>query len=683
MRGYFGSRSLGAQITLLALLLIAAIFGVVTVAGGLYGRSAMRSKSQTELRRQAAVASRMLEFYYRSLENQATDYGKIFSDGMKSVGVVSVDRANHKAVGPFKKAPVVRAGYQTLDNNPFFVDRFAKQTGGQASVLVRMDDQLVRITTSLKDADGKRANGTVLDPDLPAYRSLMAGKPYVGLTRLFGESYMTHYEPIMDDSGKVDAVLAVAVDYSAQFAQLRKTVSGLTFGRTGSAFAIRRTGDHAVRIHRDSDVQGKPLARTPFMPPKDVLARWLGDKPGVATFTAAGKQRLVAFQPVAGWNWTLVAGGPLNEFEAAGNRFAGLLSVICVAGGLALLLALFFGVRLLLRPLRTLRERVGRLGEGDLTVRFAEEGERDARSRNEIVELQGDLEMTTEKFRDLIRRILGSAGQVADSAGNLLEVTRQSSTGAEAQQEETDQVATAMTQMSQTVQEVARNAADASTAASEADAQANDGRSLVEQTEAAIEAFVSEIQAASESIEDVRNESERIGSVIELINGISEQTNLLALNAAIEAARAGEQGRGFAVVADEVRSLAGRTQSATEEVKSVIESLQSRTEDAVGRMTRGRTAGDETAERSRKAAEALASITEAFSRITALTTEIATAAEEQTQVAENINESTVRIRDLSRETAGYTQRATEAGRDLEETANTLNRQVRTFRVEDD
>ncbi|MCB1922041.1 MAG: methyl-accepting chemotaxis protein, partial [Candidatus Competibacteraceae bacterium] len=194
---------------------------------------------------------------------------------------------------------------------------------------------------------------------------------------------------------------------------------------------------------------------------------------------------------------------------------------------------------------------------------------------------------------------------------------------------EAEQVATAMNEMTATVQDVAQTAASADAAASDADAKASEGRSVAVQALAATEDLVNEVQQAAAVIRKLESESESIGAVLDVIRGIAEQTNLLALNAAIEAARAGEQGRGFAVVADEVRTLAGRTQDSTQEIQRMIESLQQGTKGATQSMEKGQTKAQSTLDQVKSTEQTLSVISQAVARIKEMNAQIATAAEEQ------------------------------------------------------
>lgn len=252
--------------------------------------------------------------------------------------------------------------------------------------------------------------------------------------------------------------------------------------------------------------------------------------------------------------------------------------------------------------------------------------------------------------------------------------------GVTRQQLETDQIATAINQMTATVQEVARSATDAASAANQADKEANNGKNVVSQTIKSIQTLAENVEQAANVIQKLEGDTTEIGSVLDVIKGIADQTNLLALNAAIEAARAGEQGRGFAVVADEVRTLASRTQQSTEEINKMIEKLQAGAKNAVVVMETGRLQAQNGVEQASKAGESLASITQSVATINDMNTQIAGAAEEQSKVAEEINRNVVNISQVAEETAHNVGEVADQSAELGNLAAALNAEVARFKV---
>jgi len=349
----------------------------------------------------------------------------------------------------------------------------------------------------------------------------------------------------------------------------------------------------------------------------------------------------------------------------------GIITALAVVIGLAAATVIS---RMIVGPLRYTVQLAQRVADGDLS-----QSETVTR-RDELGQLQQAMYAMTESLRGLIGRIGGGVGQIAAAAEQLSAVTAQTSIGVQKQREETDQVATAMHQMAATVQEVAQNAEQASLAARQADQQARQGDLVVQEAIGQIGNLSGEVEHSAQAIEELNAESGRIGSVLEVIRAVAEQTNLLALNAAIEAARAGEQGRGFAVVADEVRALARRTHDSTEEIESLIGNLQQVAQKAVEQMQTSRDLTQRTVELASEAGIALGRITESVSTIEQMNQQIAAASEEQSAVAENISESVTRVRDIGEQSASGSEQTASASAELARLGIELQGLVARFRT---
>ncbi len=288
------------------------------------------------------------------------------------------------------------------------------------------------------------------------------------------------------------------------------------------------------------------------------------------------------------------------------------------------------------------------------------------------------------KFIDAVASVIKNSKDTAEHLTNATETMRQQSDsakqGVSRQQSEIDQIATAINQMTATVQEVARSATDAASAASQADQEANNGKNVVTQTVDSIQTLATNVELAADVIQQLEVDTSDIGSVLDVIKGIADQTNLLALNAAIEAARAGEQGRGFAVVADEVRTLASRTQESTEEINIMIEKLQSGAKNAVTAMETGREQARTGVDQALLAGQSLDAITQSVATINDMNTQIASAAEEQSKVAEEINRNVVNISQVADETASNVSQAADQSYELGNLASVLNSEVEQFSV---
>jgi len=357
-----------------------------------------------------------------------------------------------------------------------------------------------------------------------------------------------------------------------------------------------------------------------------------------------------------------------DQYSSAFNLVVALL---VLATGLTFLFAWLL-TNSITKPIANALNAAEAIAEGNLTRPIIVDGE------DEAGRLLLAMSKMQDKLRDTLQRISGSATQLASAAEELNSVTDESARGLTQQNNEIEQAATAVNEMTSAVEEVARNAVSTSEASKNATTSAGDGRDLVQETVSAIERMSADVQSTATLIGDLANESRDIGKVLDVIRGLADQTNLLALNAAIEAARAGEAGRGFAVVADEVRALAHRTQQSTSEIERMIGSIQGGTEHAVNSMRNSTERAESTLNIARGAGLSLDTINTAIVEINERNLVIASAAEEQAQVAREVDRNLVNIRDLSVQSATGANQTSAASNELSRLALDLNNMVGRF-----
>ncbi|KAB0568053.1 methyl-accepting chemotaxis protein [Pseudomonas palleroniana] len=342
------------------------------------------------------------------------------------------------------------------------------------------------------------------------------------------------------------------------------------------------------------------------------------------------------------------------------------LAIMLLSGVLIGVFSLFLINRNLILPIRGLIDYVTQLSHGRFAERVA------SRRQDELGHLAAAANTLRDFLAETFSRLQRSATDLVSASGELNSIAGQMATGTHEQFNRTDQVATAMTEMSTTAQEVARHAASASRAADEADQSAREGGEVMQVTIATIGQMRTEILNTGTIIRRLETDSVRIGKVLEVIRGIAEQTNLLALNAAIEAARAGEAGRGFAVVADEVRSLAQRTAASIIEINQIIEAVQTGAVDAAEAIVSGQSCSDDSVLKVTQAGEMLTHITQAVEAIRDMNRQIATAAEEQTSVAEDISCNITQITTVATANMDNVQRTEAASQNLRSLSAQLN-----------
>ncbi|MEE4088446.1 methyl-accepting chemotaxis protein [Pseudomonas viridiflava] len=357
-----------------------------------------------------------------------------------------------------------------------------------------------------------------------------------------------------------------------------------------------------------------------------------------------------------------------EEYESAFDMVIALL----VAATLLTLVFAWMLIKSITTPIAVALHAAETIAQGNLTQPIKVDG------TDEAGRLLQAMKTMQDKLRDTLQRISGSATQLASAAEELNAVTDESARGLVQQNNEIEQAATAVNEMTSAVEEVARNATSTSEASRNATASAGDGRDLVLETVGAIERMSGDVKETAELIGNLANESRDIGKVLDVIRGLADQTNLLALNAAIEAARAGEAGRGFAVVADEVRALAHRTQQSTSEIERMIGSIQGGTEQAVTSMRNSTERAESTLSIAKGAGMALDTINIAVEEINERNLVIASAAEEQAQVAREVDRNLVNIRDLSAQSTTGANQTSAASTELSRLAVDLNSMVGRF-----
>lgn len=399
---------------------------------------------------------------------------------------------------------------------------------------------------------------------------------------------------------------------------------------------------------------------------------YMWPKPGQES-AAAKISYVKGFAP---WGWIVGTGVYVDDVQA---KIIASIKKQIYMGGTTLAIFMLISILIARSITQPLAAAAGAMedisaGEGDLTRRLQTSG------RDEVSQFAVGFNSFAEKIRQLVIQAAHNTTSVADGAGQLASIAENTNRNLAQQQNETEQVTTAVHQMSASVQEVAQSAGQAAEAAEQSDSESKQGLELVSKNKEAINALAEEVDRAAGVIQKLEADSQNIGSILDVIRGIAEQTNLLALNAAIEAARAGEQGRGFAVVADEVRTLAGRTQESTQEIQDMINLLQGGTQEAVQVMVSGRAKAEQSVEFAEKVQHSLENIAAAISTISDMNTQIAASSEEQSAVAEEVNSKVFSISQVTSKTYEGSQETAIAAESLTGHANDLQHLLQQFKV---
>jgi len=561
------------------------------------------------------------------------------------------------------QTPSLYLGSEVLNNNFTEVDVFKQMSGGVATVFVRSGDDFIRVSTSLTKQDGSRAIGTVLDRQSPAYARVFSGQAYIGRAVLFDRSYMTQYSPVRDASGKVIAVLFIGFDYTdaqnAQFENLKR----FRIGQTGSLALLDEQKHWLVS---PAGVQA-PEQAVPVMLD-------LAKTPGKGRFWSDKSEDFYSVSvPFDGGPWAVVASMPKAEIRAV-TWAVGLRLVI--GSVLAMLLAVGATVWLLrskLAPLGDLVRQAEALGAGDLSARL------NVSSHDEIGQLARAFNQMGEALSTMVSHIRKSAEEVNGRAQALSGLSGGAYEGMEQQSGEITSMAGAVEEFSATSLNIADNMGNTERLAQENAQQTRIGRNSMQEASSSLEHIATALNSTATVINTLGQRSQEIGGIVGVITAIAEQTNLLALNAAIEAARAGEQGRGFAVVADEVRNLASRTREATDEISGMIQSIQKETGNAISTMEQGKVLMQEGLSRNADVASALARIDEQSRSAGQQFAAITTATQEQSSTATLLSSNLQSIALANSEQREVVSNLAITAKELETLASGLRHEVDRFR----
>ncbi|EJO3995799.1 methyl-accepting chemotaxis protein [Vibrio vulnificus] len=570
---------------------------------------------------------------------------------------------------------------ESLINDTKLVDSFTRDTGAVATIFAPFGDDFIRVSTSLKNPSGQRVVGTTLGYDHPAYQKLRSGQAYYAQVKLFGESYITYYSPILDAQNKVTGVSFIGLPVQKATEDLFRALDMVRWGDTG----------YTIVVDGDESNLGKYLlhpTRTQDDPSIIDTADYDGNKPYVAIFEnksgliryrheyqgTVGEKYLV-YTEIPGWNWKLLGGTFISEVTKGSQTLLKLIIAIATAVAVATFAILTFAINRNLHPLTTLNALMARLAKGEVSIQIASTGQP---SKNEITNLTNgvanmanQLNMLVGEIRQTAETVYIASHSVSEDAGNNL-------SQADRQQEQVEQVVTAIEEMATSAQSVAQQVESIADNVRSANEDSQSGLSLVEGVCIDVAELNDQLDRSAHAIKQVNTDSESIQTVTKMIDEIAEQTNLLALNAAIEAARAGEQGRGFAVVADEVRTLAHRTQTSVKDVVQIIEKLKASTGNAVGLMSQSQQSANQVLDKAQEAGSSLEAIASQVHAIAAQAETIAATSEQQAQVSQEIAANAHSISDLNRQSRATSAQTSESAEELQKQANSLKSQVDFF-----
>ncbi|WP_417348042.1 methyl-accepting chemotaxis protein [Ferrimonas sp.] len=568
-------------------------------------------------------------------------------------------------------------GEPVSDNR--LVDAFTRDTGAVATVFVKEGNDYVRLSTSLTNLNGDRVVGTELTQTSAAYQALSRGTSYYNKVTLFGKQYLTYYAPIEGNNGTQIGASFVGLPVDQASQDLFDNLATIQWGDTGYSIVFddseAKRGmyiHHPLKENLTKNIIELATEEKPFQ------KLFEGDT-GVVRYPhiyngITGEKYLV-FAKVPGWNWVLSGGTFLDEVTKETGSLLTTIVLVASLAGLFTIVVVTWVLQRILRPLGQASDCMAALGEGRVSIDIPQVN---GDSRNEITRLTFAMGQMAKQLNQLVGEIKTTSND-SNAAARLVAEHAQSNLGqSEQQQQQVDQMATAIEEMASSANAVAEQVEAVAHSVQTANQDSNAGSVLVTDMEQDINGLSDQLNDSTDAIRQVHEESRNIESVTTMIDTIAEQTNLLALNAAIEAARAGEQGRGFAVVADEVRQLAHRTQSSVQEVVSIISQLQQRIESAVSMMNASQNTSVSVKEKALAAGGALHNITGQINAIADMAQSMAATSEQQAQVSQEIAANATSVSELNRMTRDTSAQTADSAAELQQLSDNLDKQVAYF-----
>ncbi|MCZ6526175.1 MAG: methyl-accepting chemotaxis protein, partial [Gammaproteobacteria bacterium] len=498
--------------------------------------------------------------------------------------------------------------------------------------------------------------------------------------------------PVTDSNGYVIAILYVGFDFTDGLIALKESTSNINFGDLGYFFVMdAKPGKTSGNLLIHPTLMGQNLLTMSDEDGAQVFEVLLDGKGGMFDYwdknekeSSSISHRMIVYTPLPNWSWILAASADIHEMAKESIKQRNVLLAISLFVCAILAFLTYWVLTFQLRPLKMIVDNITKIGQGDLSKDLVVDNLSSnielTASHNEIHKLTVSINEMVGQFRRLVGNIVDTTENVTGSIDTLKTGSEETQLGIQQQSSDTDQLASAITEMAASAQEVANNAMLTAEEVDKANALVSSGKNEVTNTIKISTHLAKELEESTKAIVKLETDSDAIGTVLDVIRDIADQTNLLALNAAIEAARAGEQGRGFAVVADEVRTLAKRSQDSTVEIQTIIATLQDGAVHAVEAVRTGYDMGKDSVIQANKAEQAFLSITDTVGNINEMSTQIASAADQQHKVAEEVNRHILSIRDIANRNEEHAIQTSNVIESLTSFSDQLQEEVLRFKI---
>ena len=584
MFAQFHRRPIAQQLVIVTVLALVLVFSVMTLIVQRNSERAALTVAEHNLEHEAKLMAGMLDSLFDAVKVRGeaqSNFFVRFAGGKPELGQGS------QRVGEID-LPVVRIGAEVQNANDRLLKAFRDLTGDEAALLAVKDNKVFRLSTLLKDKDGKSMNGVPLADGDAVAKAVLAGLDYQGLAIRGGKYNFSTVKVLKGSDGKVWGAYSVRIALDAELKRIRSQFGSVVAGKTGYVYIVRPTDEKTLgEFVLHPRFQEKTVAELDIpAATKNAIVEVLRKQNGMIRYVlpdekGGEREKIVVAATSSAWGWTVATGSWLDEYLEESQALRNLLLIISLLSGVVLAVVIYVVVNSRLKGLSQLVHEAARVSSGDLRATMQDA---DPSSRNEVHAIAHAFNQVAEGMRALVHGVSTSSQQVGVAANELQEAARRALESSAQASQSASGIAASVEELSVSITHVADNALHAAQISEEAKTETVGGREVVGKAMTELERVAGDITESATLIESLGERSKQISSVVGVIREIADQTNLLALNAAIEAARAGEQGRGFAVVADEVRKLAERTSLSTQEIASTVGAILQETAGAVERM---------------------------------------------------------------------------------------------------
>jgi len=675
---FIKNSSVSKQLTAVGSIVIFAAFLILIIFVSIVSENITREQVVNEIQREVELARNIFELFDMEANKQINVLSNVFAANFPK-GLIKDDNKKIKINGV--EVPHYYHDDQLINGDFSIPDEFTKMTDGNATVFARVGDDFFRISTSLRKADNSRAYGTFLGKNHPGYQKLINNQPYFGIASLFGKEYITKYQPVTDKNGKVNGILYVGLDLSKTLQLLKQRLLQLKLGETGGFYLVseasHKKNPDLYIMH--SDLEGSSFSDSMRGASIDISTQLNQSKEGVFEYISKEqKNKIIGFAKLDGWQWIIVGESLLSEFTASSIALRNNLILIASLIGIIIMVGLSFYIQSVLSPLQDLKLYLQAVASGNLKIRQNSAAEQ--QTDNEIDLLEYSVNDMVRALSILINDINTSVEELESGGNNLKQVIENTNSTMSQSEQQTTMVNEAAQGMMLSINSVSENANNTANSTVEVSAEVDKGKQLTLSVAQSIQQLSQTMDESVGVINDLQTESLNIGSVLEVISSIAEQTNLLALNAAIEAARAGEQGRGFAVVADEVRNLAQRTQESTKEIREMVSRLQSLTNSSVEVMNDSKNQVELNVSDANQIAKTIDSSATSITIIKSGTLDVSKATGEQVEMVNSVVNNVQAITSLNEETMNEVQKLQQASNTFIELSQRLQKHLSKFKL---